>query len=216
MGPDLGENDAHQGPPGGRDAALGAEFVEMVQSFRYPRSLSPRTLREVAAVKKSIETEVVKEGELERNVKLGRGGIREIEFVAQTLQILHAGRLPFLQGATTLPVLQRLARYALLKAGGRQRNWRRPTCFCATVEHRLQMEGGLQTHTIPTERRARQRLARLMGFETLAEFEAARRKHSGHVRRIYDSDSAGEDATRGGASAAARTRKQPRRNGKHY
>ena len=102
------------------DAALGAEFVEMVQPFRYPRSLSQRTLREVAAVKKRIEKEIVKAGELERNVKLGRGGIREIEFIVQTLQILHAGRIPFLQGASTVPVLRKLAEYSLLSGAGRE------------------------------------------------------------------------------------------------
>jgi glutamate-ammonia-ligase adenylyltransferase len=173
-------------------APLGAEFLEMVQSFRYPRFLNLRTLREVAAVKKRIETEVVKEGELERNVKLGRGGIREIEFIVQALQILHAGRLPFLQGSATITVLQRLARYALLKpddAGELEAAY----VFLRETEHRLQMEAGLQTHTIPTERRSRQRLARLMGFDTLAAFEAARLKHTGNVRRIYNQILPGEE-----------------------
>jgi glutamate-ammonia-ligase adenylyltransferase len=174
-------------------AALGAEFLEMAQSFRYPRSLNPRTLREVAAVKKRIETEVVKEGELERNVKLGRGGIREIEFIAQALQILHAGRLPFLQGAATMAVLPRLARYALLKPQDAV-ELAAAYIFLREVEHRLQMEAGLQTHTIPTERRPRQRLARLMGFDTLAAFEAERRKHTGNVRRIYNLILPGEEA----------------------
>jgi len=179
--------------PAAGDAALGAEFLEMAQSFRYPRSLNPRTLREVAAVKKRIETEVVKEGELERNIKLGRGGIREIEFVAQSLQILHAGRLPFLQGTTTMTVLQRLARYALLKPGDAS-ELEAAYAFLRDIEHRLQMEAGRQTHTIPTERRARQRLARLMGFDALAEFEAALRQHTGNVRRIYDQILPGEEA----------------------
>jgi [glutamine synthetase] adenylyltransferase / [glutamine synthetase]-adenylyl-L-tyrosine phosphorylase len=174
-------------------APLGAEFLEMAQSFRYPRSLNRRTLREVAAVKKRIETEVVKEGELDRNVKLGRGGIREIEFIAQALQILHAGRLPFLQGATTMTVLQRLARYALLKPGDAS-ELETAYVFLRDIEHRLQMEAGRQTHTIPTERRARQRLAHLMGFDTLAEFEAALRQHTGSVRRIYDQILPGEEA----------------------
>src|SRR5580658_3938853 len=66
--------------------------------------------------------------------------------------------------------------------------------FLRDIEHRLQMEAGRQTHTIPTERRSRQRLGRLMGFETLAEFEAAWRQHSGHVRRIYDQIMPGEEA----------------------
>src|SRR4029077_2034598 len=61
----------------GGDEGLAAGFLEMVQSFRYPRTTSRDVLREVAAMKDRIENEVVKEGELERNVKLGYGGIRE-------------------------------------------------------------------------------------------------------------------------------------------
>jgi glutamate-ammonia-ligase adenylyltransferase len=173
-------------------ASLGAEFLEMAQSFRYPRSLNPRTLREVAAVKKRIETEIVRQGELERNVKLGRGGIREIEFIAQALQILHAGRVPFLQDATTMTVLPRLARYALLKPDDAI-ELEAAYVFLRDIEHRLQMEAGQQTHTIPTERRSRDRLARLMGFDTLAQFEAARCHHTGNVRRIYDQILPGEE-----------------------
>ncbi len=174
------------------DVALGAEFVEMVQSFRYPRSLSQRTVREVAAVKKRIEREIVKEGEMERNVKLGRGGIREIEFIVQTLQILHAGRAPFLQGASTVPVLRKLAEYSLLPAPD-ARELEEAYIFLRDVEHRLQMEANQQTHTIPTERRARERLARLMGFASLAAFEAARRAHASQVRRVYDQLLAGDE-----------------------
>ena len=74
------------------DEGLAAEFLEMIQPFRFPPSLSADVLREVAAVKDRIEKEVVGADELERNVKLGRGGIREIEFIVQSLQILHAGQ----------------------------------------------------------------------------------------------------------------------------
>ena len=98
------------------DVALAAEFLEMVQPFRYPRSINESVLREVAAMKDRIENEVVKAGELDRNVKLGRGGIREIEFIVQALQLLHAGRQPFLQGAQTLPCLAKLVQYELLSA----------------------------------------------------------------------------------------------------
>src|SRR5206468_3283087 len=96
------------------DAPLAAEFLEMIQPFRYPRSINESALREVGAMKARIETEVVKAGELERNVKLGRGGIREIEFVVQALQLLHAGRQPFLQGPQTLPSLEKLVQYELV------------------------------------------------------------------------------------------------------
>ena len=65
-------------------------------------------------MKDRIENEVLRADELERNVKLGRGGIREIEFIVQAQQLLHAGRQPFLQGAQTLPCLEKLAQYNLL------------------------------------------------------------------------------------------------------
>ena len=167
------------------DAVLAAEFLEMVQAFRYPRSINESVLHEVAAMKDRIENEVVKAGELDRNVKLGRGGIREIEFIAQSQQLLRAGRQPFLQGAQTLPCLAKLAQYELLSP----RDCKLLTdayCFLRDVEHRLQMEDNLQTHTIPVDRPAQQRLARLMGFPTLVEFENSRREHTARVRTIFD------------------------------
>jgi glutamate-ammonia-ligase adenylyltransferase len=167
------------------DQALAAEFLEMIQSFRYPRSVNEGVLKEVAGMKHRIETEVVKAGELERNVKLGRGGIREIEFIVQAQQLLHAGRQPFLQGAQTLVCLAKLAQYELLLVAESQL-LAAAYAFLRDVEHRLQMEANLQTHTIPAARPAQERLARLMGFAKLKDFEKTRRAHTGHVRRIFD------------------------------
>ena len=167
------------------DEGLAAEFLEMIQPFRFPPSLSADVLHEIAAVKDRIEKEIVGAEELERNVKLGRGGIREIEFIAQSLQILHAGRLPFLQTAQTLPCLAKLAQYKLL-AEEEAQQLDAAYRFLRDVEHRLQMEENQQTHTIPADRQAQLRLARLMGFKSLAEFEAALQMHTGNVRRVYD------------------------------
>lgn len=167
------------------DDGLAHEFLEMIQPFRFPRSINEGVLREVAAMKDRIETEVVRAGELDRNVKLGRGGIREVEFVAQAQQLLHAGRQPFLQGAQTLPCLEKLAEYRHL-AAAESEQLDAAYRFLRDVEHRLQMEANLQTHTIPTDLRARERLAKLMGFATPAEFEDARQAHTQNVRRVYD------------------------------
>src|SRR5207237_6635940 len=128
------------------DAALADEFMEMLQPFRYPRSIGQSELREISAMKERIENEVVRAGELERNVKLGRGGIREIEFIAQALQLLHAGRQPFLQGAQTLPCLEKLVQYELLTKED-SRRLREAYCFLRDVEHRVQMEDNRQTHS---------------------------------------------------------------------
>jgi len=167
------------------DESLAAEFLETIQPFRFPLSISADVVGEIAAVKTRIEKEVVGEDELERNVKLGRGGIREIEFIAQSLQILHAARLPFLQTAQTLSCLAKLAQYKLLTDDEAQRldaAYR----FLRDVEHRLQMEEDQQAHTIPLDPAAQLRLARLMGFKSTVKFESARREHTRQVRQIYD------------------------------
>jgi glutamate-ammonia-ligase adenylyltransferase len=167
------------------DAALAAEFLDLVQPFRYPRSLNERIFREVAGMKARMETQVLKAGEIDRNVKMGRGGIREIEFAVQALQLMHAGRSPFLHDSHTLTALQKLVRYRFLEdtdAAALSQAY----CFFRDIEHRLQMENNLQTHTIPTERKARERLAALMGFTSLAEFELARQQHAKRVRAVYD------------------------------
>jgi glutamate-ammonia-ligase adenylyltransferase len=168
------------------DAALASEFLEMIQPFRFPRSISPEILQEIAATKDRIENEVVGTGELERNVKLGRGGIREIEFTVQALQVLHAGQSPFLQIPQTLPCLAKLAQYDLL-AQEDATQLHAAYGFLRDVEHRLQMENNLQTHTLPEDRPARLRLARLMNFTTVEKFQSALRLHTGHVRRVYES-----------------------------
>jgi glutamate-ammonia-ligase adenylyltransferase len=173
------------------DEALAAEFLEMIQPFRYPRSLNQGVLREVASMKNRIENEVVKADEIERNVKLGRGGIREVEFIVQSLQLLHAGRQPFLQGAQTLPGLDKLAQYELLPKEDAH-SLADAYCFLRNVEHRLQMEDNRQTHTIPPDPDARVRLAGLMGFRTLKEFEAARKTHTTNTRAIFDKVLKGE------------------------
>ena len=167
------------------DDALAGEFLESIQPFRYPAFIGGNILREIAAVKDRIEKEVVAEGELERNVKLGRGGIREIEFLVQSLQVLHAGKQPFLQTGQTLPGLAKLAQYHLL-SDAEARELDAAYRFLRDVEHRLQMEQNRQTHTIPADRTARLRLARLMNFSRREEFESALGKHTGNVRRIYD------------------------------
>jgi [glutamine synthetase] adenylyltransferase / [glutamine synthetase]-adenylyl-L-tyrosine phosphorylase len=173
------------------DASLAAEFLEMIQPFRYPRSISPEILQEIAATKKRIENEVVRTGELERNVKLGRGGIREIEFTAQILQVLHAGRSPFLQIPQTLPCLDKLAQYDLL-AHEDAAQLRAAYVFLRDVEHRLQMENNLQTHTLPEDKPSLLRLGRLMNFATPEKFQSALRLHTGNVRRVYESLLKGE------------------------
>lgn len=166
------------------DLSLAGEFLERVQPFRYPRSLGPGVFREMSEMKARIEREIVRTGELDRNVKLGRGGIRDIEFVVQSFQILHGGRNPFLQSAQTLVALPKLALYNLLPNDDTSAlTLAYP--FLRDVEHRIQMEDHRQTHTLPDDPPAVTRIARLMGFPDTTPFRTTLSSHMQAVRAVY-------------------------------
>ncbi|HEX8680616.1 MAG TPA: putative nucleotidyltransferase substrate binding domain-containing protein, partial [Chthoniobacterales bacterium] len=151
---------------------LAYDFLREHQGFIYPRSPTPELLDEVAAIKRRIERDIVGHENLERNVKLGTGGIREIEFVVQALQLLHGARNAFLQETSTLKVLPALAELELLpriEALDLEQAYR----FLRRVEHRLQIEAEQQTHTIPEEPEALSKLVRSLGFATEEKFFAA-------------------------------------------
>src|SRR5215470_12903695 len=101
-----------RGIAGSRELAY--EFLRQHQPFIYPKSVSPDLLDEIASIKRRIERDVVGADKLERDVKLGRGGIREVEFVVQTLQFIHGGRNAFLQNTSTLAALRSLAELELI------------------------------------------------------------------------------------------------------
>jgi glutamate-ammonia-ligase adenylyltransferase len=179
------------------DAAVGAAFTGMVQHFAYTRHAGGNVIQQIGVLKKRIEQEVVREGQLTRHVKLGIGGIREIEFIVQSFQVLRGARLAQLRDRGTLRTLAALVRTKTLAAedAATLANAYR---FLRKVEHRLQMEMELQTHTIPDEERALYRLARSLGFDSVTKFLAVHEAHTSAVRKIYESvlASAGGSVTR--------------------
>jgi glutamate-ammonia-ligase adenylyltransferase len=137
---------------GGNDGAeeLGYELFQRLQSFIYPRSVSMEMLDEVAGIKGRIEREILGADGLKRNVKLGYGGIREIEFVAQTLQLLHGSRHAFLQERGTLKALRGLRQLGFIPHEDME-TLIEAYRFLRVVEHRLQIEEEAQTHTLPDQ-----------------------------------------------------------------
>jgi glutamate-ammonia-ligase adenylyltransferase len=121
------------------------------------------------------------------NVKLGCGGIREIEFIAQALQLAFGGRDPWLRAPHTLISLGRLADRQLISERERT-ELSDAYIFLRKLEHRLQMEHGLQTHSVPDEEERRLLVARRMDFagDALTEFDLALQLHTTHVRAAYD------------------------------
>ncbi len=167
------------------DLSLGGELLEEINAFRYPRSTSPAMLQEVAGAKLRTEREVVGAGLLERDVKSGVGGIREIEFFVQAHQLINGGRNPFLQTGSTEQALERLARYNLIDEATRA-FLLEAYFFLRQVENRVQQRDERQTHALPPAGDPwRAVLAASMGFAKVEAFEARLEEVRQKVRAIY-------------------------------
>src|SRR5437667_10616323 len=163
---------------------LAYEFLRQHQPFIYPKSTTPELLDEIASIKQRIERDLVGTENLERDVKLGRGGIRDIEFVVQTLQLIHAARHPFLQQPNMLKALRALRELDLLPRDEvltLDNTYR----FLRRVEHRLQIEAEQQTHVVPREAEHLQRLALSLRFSSTEEFTATLQKRMRAVGPIF-------------------------------
>ncbi|MBP1778509.1 MAG: putative Glutamate-ammonia-ligase adenylyltransferase, partial [candidate division NC10 bacterium] len=172
--------------------ALGEAFLRMVSPFVYRQSLDLTALDEIRAMKDRINLSVAQDQRARRNVKLGYGGIREIEFLVQGFQLLHGGKNPWVREPNTLRGLHRLAGQRALADPDYEALVRAYT-FLRRLEHRLQIIHDRQTHTLPDDPQEIQSLGRRMGYHPpehpdagaalLADYE----RHTTAVRQLYDS-----------------------------
>src|SRR5438094_3164297 len=169
----------------GGSRELAYEFLRQHQPFIYPRSPTPDLLDEIANIKRRIERDVVGPDKLERDVKLGTGGIREIEFVVQALQLIHGAHHAFLQEASTLKALRGLRQLDLLPRD-EVLTLDKAYRFLRRVEHRLQIEAEQQTHTVPREPEALRRLALSLRFSSGERFTVALQEKMRTVRSIFE------------------------------
>src|SRR5216110_1580865 len=172
-----------RGIAGSREVAY--EFLRQHQPFIYPKSTSPDLLDEIASIKHRIERDIVGTEKLERDVKLGRGGIRDIEFIVQTLQLIHGARHPFLQEPSMLRALRALRELDLLPSSevlALDNTYR----FLRRVEHRLQIEAEQQTHVVPRDQAALRRLALSLRFSSREDFTAVLHERMRAVRPIFE------------------------------
>src|SRR6266496_4249438 len=171
-----------RGIAGSRELAY--EFLRQHQPFIYPKSTNPDLLDEIASIKHRIERDIVGTEKLERDVKLGRGGIRDIEFIVQTLQLIHGAGHPFLQEPSMLKALRALRELDLLPTNEvltLDNTYR----FLRRVEHRLQIEAEQQTHVVPREPEALRRLALSLRFSSSEDFTLALQEKMRAVRPIF-------------------------------
>jgi [glutamine synthetase] adenylyltransferase / [glutamine synthetase]-adenylyl-L-tyrosine phosphorylase len=168
------------------DLKAGEAVLQQLSPFIWRKYLDFAAVADIEAMKRQIHAyrgheDIAVEG---HNIKLGRGGIREIEFFVQTQQLIAGGRHPELRGRDTVSAL------TALTAGG----WIVPEAgaeldaayrFLRTIEHRLQMVADDQTHTLPAERDGLERFARFAGFKDRDAFAEALIGHLQNVQRHY-------------------------------
>jgi glutamate-ammonia-ligase adenylyltransferase len=184
------------------DVDLGREFLQYLDSWIYRRYLGIADITGIKALKRRIEQRVIREGHDARNVKAGRGGIRDVEFVIQFLQLLNGGDLPNLRVSGTLEAIAQLEACGCLTHQERtllEENY----AFFRRIEHRLQIMFDLQTHLLPNDAVEQRRLAIRLGYvdtperTALEAIDAEYRERSEVNRKILDHlmhDAFGEDA----------------------
>ncbi|MGZ5353988.1 MAG: [protein-PII] uridylyltransferase family protein [Actinomycetota bacterium] len=167
------------------DAALGVRFVEMVAPFVYPDELAASAIDEVRQVKVRLEEYVRARGKAATEVKRGWGGIRDVEFAVQLLQIVHGRRDERLREPNTLAALAALAAEGYVAepdAEALADAYR----FLRTLEHRLQIVRDLRTHELPADRASRTALARSLGLDGPDALQAEYERQTALVRGLHE------------------------------
>jgi glutamate-ammonia-ligase adenylyltransferase len=145
------------------DLDLGRTFVEAITPFVYRRYLGAAEISEIKALKRRIEHRTVSAGRAEFEVKTGHGGIRDVEFVVQFLQLLYGGEFPEVRSSNTLQAIHRLEQVGSLTA--EERSFMDDTYrFLRQLEHRLQILFDRQTHEMPRSMEDLRTLAIRMGY----------------------------------------------------
>jgi glutamate-ammonia-ligase adenylyltransferase len=168
------------------DRAAGERFLAELEPFIWRRHLDFAAIADIHSIKRQIQAHkgggrIAVEG---HDIKTGRGGIREVEFFAQTQQLIWGGRLPQLRIAPTCAALRRLAASRRID-GGTAETLIEDYRFLRRVEHRLQMKDDAQLHRLPADPGGIDRLALFLGFAGGEEFAAELRARLASVERHY-------------------------------
>jgi len=173
------------------DPKTGADFLTAIAPFIWRRNLDFAAIEDIHSIKRQIHAhaghaEVAVKG---HNIKLGRGGIREIEFFAQTQQLILGGRNPNLRAPATLNALEALAARGIITRQAAD-DMGRCYIYLRTLEHRLQMVEDQQTHSLPDSDEGLVHIACFMGYDGEAVFEnefvTVLQTVQGHYARLFE------------------------------
>ena len=173
------------------DVPLASRWLSSAEQRVWRRPFRLDDLRAVRAMKARAEAEVARRRLSDREVKRGRGGIRDVEFAVQLLQLVHGRDDDTVRSPTTLTALSELGASGYVDqsdASALDTAYR----FLRAVEHRLQLVDEQQTHEVPADQAARTRLARVMGYRdtpsgpAVRHFDDALRQEQVGVRSIHE------------------------------
>jgi glutamate-ammonia-ligase adenylyltransferase len=172
--------------PAAGDLALGAAFVDLVTPFVWSAADRPNFVEDVQAMRRRVEQNVPAK-DADRQLKLGAGGLRDVEFSVQLLQLVHGRSDVMLHSSTTMSALESLATWGYV---GREdaSNLAQSYAFLRTLEHRIQLYRLRRTHVVPDGDDDLRRIARSMGMRSdpVAELNDAWKKHRREVRRLHE------------------------------
>jgi len=166
---------------------LGEQVLAALDPFIYRRYLDYNLIEDMMSMKKRIDASLVRSQEGEVNIKLGRGGIREIEFFIQALQLVYAGKNPKLRERNSLKALLNLRDSRIIKEADCT-SLAEAYRFLRTVEHRIQVVQERQTHSLPRKDEEMRALARRCGYlraDGPERFSEALEAHRRSVSAIY-------------------------------
>ncbi|GAM62623.1 glutamate-ammonia-ligase adenylyltransferase [Vibrio ishigakensis] len=167
------------------------ELRQMLRPFVFRRYIDFSAIQSLRRMKSMITAEVRRRG-LQNNIKLGPGGIREVEFIAQVFQLIRGGREPSLRGRGLLSTLEAIKEQGLLKPAEVD-GMREAYLFLRKLENLLQAAEDKQTQTLPDTAEKQASLAKVMGFADYAELLEALHAHTSHVHQVFDDLIGGED-----------------------
>ncbi len=153
---------------------LGRDFLNMASTHVYDPPLDEKAIDDLRSMKRKIDEQMSLRAERKRNVKLGTGGIREIELIVQALQVRHGNQNPTIRDRNTLKALITLCQSSLISVD-ECNDLTRAYIFLRDVENKLQMANDAQTHALPREPEELTMLARTLGYSDNDDGPAARR-----------------------------------------
>ncbi len=172
--------------PAAGDPDVRTSFQALVEPMVWKKHFPEAMARSIRQVKARVESERIPSGEdPDFHLKLGPGGLSDVEFLTQLLQLQHGGREPELRVTGTLEALDRLRDGGLIGTSD-HRVLRDSYVFCTRVRLRLHLQRGSASDSLPTDPEASARLAVSLGFDRRAELREEYRRHTRKARRAYE------------------------------